>query len=81
MRTKLMTFKFYPAPSDNFLRILPGAHKLGGARQDTLALDPSAFAVFQLYDNPITIKQSLAKAIKELEQKRRQSKNHAREEE
>ena len=75
-----MSYTFYHAFSDNFLRILPGVQHLSGARQDTLTLDPSALAVFQLYDSP-AVKLSVSKAIKELEKKRRQSKNHTREEE
>ena len=75
-----MAFRFYHAFSDNFLRTLPGVQQLSGPRQDTLTLDPSAFAIFQLYDTP-AVKRSVANAVKELEKKRRQSRQHTREEE
>ena len=75
-----MAFTFYHVSSDVLLRVLPGVQKLGGTRRDTLTLEASAFAIFQQYDTP-GAKQAIARAVKDLEQKRRRSKQHTREEE
>ena len=75
-----MSYTFYHALSDSVLRILPGTQQLNGMRKDTLTLESSAFAVYQQYDTAAA-KQAIANAVKELEQKRRRSKQHTRDEE
>ena len=75
-----MSFTFYHVSSDNLLCVLPGVQQLGGACQDTLTLDPSALALYQKYDRP-DAKQAIVKAIKDLEQKRRRSKQNTMQDE